>query len=496
MSKLVMALDQGTTSSRTILFDETGALLCSENELFPSTYPKSGWVEQDPEVIWSSQLNTMKKVLEKSGHSLKDIAGLGITNQRETVIAWNKDTGEALGNAIVWQCRRTADYCEILKKEGFDQVIKEHTGLVTDAYFSGTKMRWILNEVPGAHQLAAQGKLAFGTVDSWLIWKLTGGKVHIMDITNASRTLVYNVFKREWDEEILKHFDIPIQTLPEVKPSSGIVGHTDPSIFGASIPIAGIAGDQHASLFGQACFETGMAKNTYGTGCFMLMNTGDTPILSQHNLLTTVAWQIGDQVTYAIEGSIFIAGALIQWLRDELELFQDASETEAMATSVDHSNGAYVVPAFVGLGAPHWDPYARGTIMGLTRNTNKRHIVRAALEAIAFQAYDIAHVMELDTKIALNSLRMDGGASNNNFLCQFQSDILGMPASRPKVVETTAMGAAFLAGLATGVWSGTDEIQKMWQEDRRFTPQISKGQADDLLKGWHRAVERSKGWES
>ncbi|MGK5091614.1 glycerol kinase GlpK [Deltaproteobacteria bacterium TL4] len=494
MSKYVMALDQGTTSSRTIIFDEQGAVLASKSVPFQCYYPKSGWVEQNPEELWKTQRQTMESVLRQAKIGINDLAGIGITNQRETIIAWNKETGVPVYNAIVWQCRRTAEYCDQLKAEGFDQVIKRKTGLVTDAYFSGTKMRWILKEVPEAQKLAKAGQLLFGTVDCWLIWKLTGGALHATDVTNASRTLLFNIETLDWDDELLQKLEIPRTTLPKVVPSSGVIGETRPSILGKPIPIAGIAGDQQASLFGQACFEPGMAKNTYGTGCFMLMNTGKKLLFSEHGLVTTVAWQIKQETTYALEGSVFIGGALMQWLRDGLQLFQNVMETEAMANEVSSSGGVYIVPAFVGLGAPYWDPYARGTIVGLTRDTHKNHIVRAGLEAIAFQSADLLNSMESDTNIQIQSLRVDGGATANNFLCQFQADLLGTEVSRPDVIETTAMGAAFLAGLATGVWENQEAIQAMWKENRRFTPGRAKEEMAALKKGWKRAVERSQGW--
>ncbi len=494
MSKLVMALDQGTTSSRTILFREDGSIAAMAGMPVACHYPQSGWVEQDPEAIWESQRQTMQSALEQAGVTLADVAAIGITNQRESTIAWNRETGQALGPAINWQCRRTAAFCDELKAEGFDAVLRQKTGLVTDAYFSGTKMRWILQNIPEAQECAQAGQLCFGTIDSWLIWKLTGGKQHLCDITNASRTLVYDIHQCAWDDEILARFGIPRETLPEVRPSSGVLAEVDPSLFGSSAPIAGIAGDQQAALFGQACFTPGMAKNTYGTGCFMMLNTGSEPVASQQGLLTTIGWQIGDEVTYALEGSVFIAGALMQWLRDGLGLFADAAETEAMALSVADSGGVFVVPAFVGLGAPHWDPYARGTIVGLTRDTNRNHLVRAGLEAIAFQSAEILQGMAEDTGLTLQELRIDGGASANGFLCQFQSDLLGLAVTRPKIIETTAMGAAFLAGLGVGVWQSTDEIQALWAEDRRFHPELPPEQAQTRLDEWSRAVGRSKGW--
>ncbi len=494
MKKIVMALDQGTSSSRTVLFDEDGHIISSANQNFPSLFPHSGWVEQDPEVIWSSQKKTIEQALEQANLKMSDISAIGITNQRETVIGWNKDTGESVGKAIVWQCRRTADFCKELVDEEFEPTIRQKTGLVADAYFSGTKMRWMLKNMTDVQQLANQGKLLFGTVDTWLIWKLTGGKKHVTDVSNASRTLVYNIFENKWDREILKRLDIPEETLPEVKGSSEIVGYTDKAEWGAEVPIAGVAGDQQAALFGQACFEKGMAKNTYGTGCFLLVNTGNTGTLSEHGLLTTIAWKVDGQVSYALEGSVFMGGALIQWLRDNLQFFEDAVETESMAKAVEDTGGLYIVPAFVGLGAPHWDAYARGLMIGITRDTGKNHMVRAALEAIAYQSHDLLKCMEQDIKTALKVLRVDGGATTNSFLCQFQSDILGVEVSRPKIIETTAMGAAFLAGLATDVWKDMAHIEKLWKEDRRFTPQRDPLETKQLLAGWQKALKRSKNW--
>ena len=494
MSQIIMALDQGTTSSRTILFDENGIIVAEANASLDCHFPQSGWVEQVPEDIWSSQRETIEAVLAQAKLSMKDINAVGITNQRESTIAWNRKTGEALGPAINWQCRRTADFCEELKAEGFDRVLRNKTGLVTDPYFSGTKMRWILENVPDARKQADRGNLCFGTVDSWLIWKLTGGRVHATEISNASRTLVFNINTCAWDDEILSRFGIPRETLPEVKPSSGVIAMVNPELFGGEAPIAGVAGDQQAALFGQACFEAGMAKNTYGTGCFMISNTGSEMVFSQHGLLTTIAWQIGDEVTYALEGSVFIAGALVQWLRDGLEFFKDASETQAMAESVSDSGGVFVVPAFVGLGAPHWDPYARGTIVGLTRDTNRNHIVRASLEAIAYQSAEVLRSIANDTGVELKELRIDGGAAANDFLCQFQADLLGMKVTRPHILDTTAMGAAFLAGLAVGVWKDQTQIRKLWQEEKTFAANISREDANQKMDAWNRAVERSKGW--
>ena len=494
MSEIIMALDQGTTSSRTILYNDRGEAIAMANEEFACQYPKSGWVEQNAEDIWRTQKNTMEAALKKANLTLADVAAIGITNQRETVIAWHAETGQPVGKAIVWQCRRTADYCDELKAEGFDKVIREKTGLVTDAYFSGSKIRWILRNNTEARELAGQGKLKFGTVDSWLIWNLTGGKVHATDVSNACRTMIFNIHTLEWEPEILKKLGIPEDTLPDVKPSSGIIGKTDKATFGAEVPIAGVAGDQQAALFGQAGYEKGMSKITYGTGCFMVMNTGGDPIPSPSGLLTTIAWQIGDQVTYALEGAVFIAGALMQWMRDDLNLFSDVAKTEEMATAIKSSEGLFIVPAFVGLGAPHWDPYARGIIVGLTRGTTKNHIVRAGLQALAYQANDLLTAMTQDSGIKTKIVRVDGGASANNYLCQFQADILGVTVSRPENVETTAMGAAFLAGLAVGVWKDTDQIKAFWKEDRSFQLSQSQEKVDQCLRGWRRAVERAKGW--
>jgi glycerol kinase len=494
MPKIIMALDQGTTSSRTILYNEKGAPIAMANEAFPCQYPQAGWVEQEAEDIWQSQRNTMEAALKKGGLTLADIAAIGITNQRETVIAWHAETGKPVGKAIVWQCRRTADYCDQLKAEGFDEVIKEKTGLVTDAYFSGSKIRWILRNNIEARELAHQGKLKVGTVDSWLIWKLTGGKVHATDASNASRTMIYNIHERQWERIILEKMAIPEDILPEVKPSSGVLAKTDKAIFGYEVPIAGVAGDQQAALFGQACYAKGMTKITYGTGCFMMMNTGPEAIASAAGLLTTIGWQIGDDVTYALEGSVFIAGALMQWMRDDLDFFNDVAETEAMATSIPSTEGLYIVPAFVGLGAPYWDPYARGLMVGITRGTSKNHIVRAGLQSIAYQANDLISAMVKDSGIKIKNVKVDGGASANNYLCQFQADILGVTLSRPQNVETTAMGAAFLAGLAAGVWSDTDQIKSFWKEDRAFHLNQSQEKVDACLRGWQRAVERAKAW--
>lgn len=494
MSKIIMALDQGTTSSRTILYNEKSEAIAMAGEEFACQYPHDGWVEQNAEDIWQSQKNTMEAALKKANLTLADISAIGITNQRETVIAWNSETGKPVGKAIVWQCRRTADYCDRLKAEGFDTIIKEKTGLVTDAYFSGSKIRWILRNNIEARELANQGKLKVGTVDCWLIWKLTGGKVHATDASNACRTMIYNIHELKWEPVILEKLEIPADILPEVKPSSGVLGKTDKEIFGHEVPIAGVAGDQQAALFGQACYEKGMTKITYGTGCFMVMNTGSEAISSPSGLLTTIGWQIGDEVTYALEGSVFIAGALMQWMRDDLNFFSDVAKTEEMATSIPSCEGLYIVPAFVGLGAPHWDPYARGIMAGITRGTTKNHIVRAGLQSMAYQANDLLDAMVKDSGIKIKSVKVDGGASANNYLCQFQADLLGVTVSRPRNVETTAMGAAFLAGLAVGVWKDMDQIKSYWQEDRSFQLNKSREKVDQDLRGWRKAVDRAKGW--
>ena len=495
MTQIVMALDQGTSSSRTLLINQSQEIIASASQIFDSHYPQAGWVEQDPNQIWQSQKNTLFEALAQAQLDLGQISAIGITNQRETTIAWNKETGEPLCQSIVWQCRRTAEFCQKLKAQGHEALFKEKTGLVLDPYFSGTKMRWIIDNVGGAKELAGLGLLAFGTVDSWLIWNLTQGKTHATDPSNASRTLLYNIHTGQWDPELLEILQIPASTLPQVLPSSGVIAHTDSS-FGAEVPIAGVAGDQQASLFGQACFEAGESKNTYGTGCFFLMNTGHTAIPSNRGLLTTIAWQIGSEVTYALEGSVFIAGALIQWLRDQLQLFENAADTEPMALEVKDNGGVYIVPAFVGLGAPHWDPYARGSIFGLTRDSNAKHIVRAALEAICYQSYDLLQAAKQDTGIEIPSLKVDGGAVANGFLCQFQADLLQSEVSRPINIEATAMGAAFLAGLATGVWSNLEEIRQGWKEDQCFVPQLEPKEVEQLLQGWVKALDRSKGWAS
>lgn len=491
----ILALDQGTTSSRAILFDRQGRATAVAQQEFEQLYPQPGWVEHRPEDIWSSQLNAAHVVLRESDVKADQIAAIGITNQRETTIIWDRETGEPIHNAIVWQCRRTAADCDRIRGEGLAPLFQQRTGLVLDAYFSGTKVRWLLDNVPGARDLAKQGKLAFGTVDSWLIWKLTGGRVHATDPSNASRTLLFNIERGEWDDELLAALDVPREVLPHVAPSSAMIGETDAALFGRAIPIAGDAGDQQAALFGQVCTTPGMSKNTYGTGCFMLLNTGTEPVRSKSNLLTTIAWQIDNEpIEYALEGSVFIAGAAIQWLRDGLKIISSAADTEAMATSVEDNGGVYFVPAFVGLGAPHWDQYARGTITGLTRGSTREHIARAALESIAYQTSDVLRCMRDDSGIDLTELRVDGGAVRNDFLMQFQADILGIPVVRPANTETTAAGAAFLAGLAVGFWSGTDELSELWQREKTFEPGMTGSERDRLLSGWTRAVERASKW--
>jgi glycerol kinase len=493
MAKYILSLDQGTTSSRAILFDENGQIARVRQQEFRQIYPRPGWVEHDPGEIWDSQLEVARGLVDDPAQ----IAAIGITNQRETTIVWDRESGQPVCNAIVWQDRRTAGMCDRLREEGFDQIIREKTGLVTDAYFSGTKVAWILENVPGAREKAERGQLAFGTVDSYLVWKLTGGRLHITDVSNASRTMLYDIHKRWWSTTITKRLNIPMSMLPQVVSSSMVYGETDPDIFGQPIPIAGMAGDQQAASFGQVCYEPGLAKNTYGTGCFLLLNTGGEPVASQNNLLTTVAWKLGSDgpTAFALEGSIFIAGAAVQWLRDELKLIETAAESDELARSVDDTGGVYVVPAFVGLGAPYWDSYARGTIVGLTRGSSRAHIVRATLESLAYQTRDIVGAMRADSGLDLPALRVDGGATANNFLMQFQADILGVPVERPAVTETTALGAAYLAGLAVGYWGSLGEIQKQWQVETVFEPQMSADQRDTLYHGWQRAVERSRAWE-
>jgi glycerol kinase len=495
MGKYILALDQGTTSSRAIIFDKEGNILGISQKEFPQIYPKPGWVEHDPIKIWETQKEVAIEVLEKTKISPYDIVTIGITNQRETTIIWDKTTGLPIYNAIVWQCRRTSSICDDLKNKGLTETIKEKTGLVIDAYFSATKIKWILDNIPSARKRAEKGELLFGTVDSWLIWNLTGGKVHITDYSNASRTMLFNIHKLDWDDEILKELNIPREILPKPMPSSYIYGTTDPKIFGVEIPISGCAGDQQSALFGQTCFEEGMAKNTYGTGCFILLNTGEKPVISKSGILTTIAWGINNKIYYAQEGSIFIGGAVIQWLRDQLGIIKDANESEEIAMRVSDNNGVYFVPAFVGLGAPYWDMYARGLIIGLTRGVKKEHIVRSALESIAYQTMDVISIMEEESGIKLKSLRVDGGASKNNFLMQFQADILGVPVLRPKIIETTALGTAFLAGLSVGYFKNQDEIIKIWKIDREFLPNMQREEKEKLYRGWKRAVERAKSWE-
>ena len=490
--KYILSLDQGTTSSRAILFNENGEMLSTAQKEFKQYYPNPGWVEHDPMEIWDTQLEVARGAIEKLGISAEDIAGIGITNQRETTILWDKRNGKPVHNAIVWQCRRTAPYCASLKAAGWTDKIREKTGLLIDAYFSATKIRWILQNVPEAKELAASGNLLFGTIDTWLIWNLTGGQVHATDYSNASRTMLFNIHTLEWDQEILELLEIPASILPEVRPSSGIFGNTLPLLFGAPIPVAGVAGDQQAALFGQACFSPGTAKNTYGTGGFLLMNTGDEPVSSKNGLVTTIAWGLDGKITYALEGSIFVAGAAIQWLRDELKLISSAAETEGLCKEVPDTCGVYLVPAFVGLGAPYWDPYARGALTGLTRGANRNHIVRATVESMAYQTYDVLHAMEQDAGIPLAELRVDGGAAANSFLLQFQSDITGVPVLRPSTLETTALGAAYLAGLAVGYWDDLTEIRRNWQVSAAFNPELTHEAAEEKVAGWHHAVKQAR----
>lgn len=494
MAKYVMALDAGTTSNRCILFDKAGNVCSVAQRPFTQYFPKPGWVEHDADEIWASMLGVAVEAMNKINASAEDIAGIGITNQRETAIVWDKETGQPVYHAIVWQCRRTSAYSDSLKEKGLTDTFRQKTGLVIDAYFSGTKVRWILENVPGAREKAQKGELLFGTVDTWLIWKLTKGRVHVTDYSNASRTMLFNINTLEWDDDILKELDIPKCILPEAKPSSCVYGMTDPSFLGGEIPIAGAAGDQQAALFGQTCFIAGEAKNTYGTGCFLLMNTGEKPVLSNNGLVTTIAWGINGKVYYALEGSIFVAGAAIQWLRDEMRLVDSAADTEYMASKVKDTNGCYVVPAFTGLGAPHWDQYARGTIVGITRGVNKCHIIRAVLESLAYQTHDVITAMAADSGIELSALKVDGGASANNLLMQIQSDVINAPVLRPQCVETTAMGAAYLAGLAVGYWSDQSEVVKNWAIDRTFKPSIDDAQRGRMLKGWAKALTYSHGW--
>lgn len=490
MPKYVLALDQGTTSSRAILFDHSGRIIGVAQQEFPQIFPQAGWVEHGPESIWSSQLDCARQVLSQNGVSASDVAAIGITNQRETTVMWDRSNGRPIHNAIVWQCRRTAPMCEKLKKEKFDRIIRRKTGLVTDAYFSGTKVAWILDNVKDARKRAQAGEIFFGTVDTWLINRLSGGRTHVTDVSNASRTLLFDIRKQKWDDEILRKLRIPASVLPEVKSSSEVYAETDPELFGAPIPIAGIAGDQQAALYGQACFKPGMMKNTYGTGCFLLMNTGGKANASKNGLLTTIAWRTNGKTEYALEGSVFIAGAAIQWLRDGLGIIASAGETEALAASVNDNHGVYFVPAFVGLGAPYWDQNARGAIVGLTRGSSRAHIARAALEAMAYQTRDVVDCMQRDSGIKARELRVDGGATRNDFLCQFQADILGIPVVRPVITETTALGAAYLAGLAVGFWKSENEIARQWQVEKRFEPKMKKSERERLYAGWQAAVAR------
>jgi glycerol kinase len=491
--KYILALDQGTTSSRAIVFDRGGSIAAVAQEEFPQIFPKPGWVEHNPDDIWATQRAVAAAALKRAGLSARDIAAIGITNQRETTVVWDRATGRPIHNAIVWQDRRTAGLCDRLKATGKERLLRRKTGLVADAYFSGTKLQWLLQNVAGAQKRAEAGELAFGTVDSWLIWNLTGGQLHVTDATNASRTMLFNIETGKWDDELLRLFGVPRAMLPEVRPSSAVYGET--SLLGEPIPIAGIAGDQQAALFGQVCTRPGMVKNTYGTGCFMLLNTGTKPIRSKSNLLSTVAWRIGHRTEYALEGSIFIAGAVVQWLRDGLGMLRSSAEVEQLAAQVPDTGGVYFVPAFAGLGAPHWDQYARGAILGLTRGTTRAHIARAALEAIAFQVVDVLEAMEKDSGIRLKELRVDGGASANDLLMQLQADLLGVPVLRPQVAETTALGAAFLAGLAVGYWKNQAEIAALWKTERKFTPTMKPGVRKKLCAGWMKALERAKEWE-
>lgn len=494
MAKYVMALDAGTTSNRCILFNEKGEMCSVAQKEFTQYFPKPGWVEHDANEIWSTQLGVAVEAMQKIGAVADDIAAIGITNQRETAIVWDKETGEPVYHAIVWQCRRTSEYCDSLKEQGLTQIFRKKTGLVIDAYFSATKVKWILDHVEGARERAEAGKLLFGTVETWLIWKLTKGAAHVTDYSNASRTMLFNINELKWDTEILRELNIPECMLPQPKPSSCIYAQADPSFFGGPIPIGGAAGDQQAALFGQTCFTAGEAKNTYGTGCFLLLNTGEKPVFSQNGLVTTIAWGLDGKVSYALEGSIFVAGAAVQWLRDEMRLVDTSPDTEYMASKVTDTNGCYVVPAFTGLGAPYWDQYARGTIVGITRGVNKYHIIRATLESIAYQVNDVITAMQADSAITLRTLKVDGGASANNFLMQFQADVIHAPVHRPVCVETTAMGAAYLAGLAVGYWSDKEEVIKNWQPDRVFQPQMQEADRLACLQGWTRAVRYSYGW--
>lgn len=494
MKQYILAFDQGTTSSRAMLFDENGSIVSVAQKEFRQIYPKAGWVEHDAQEIWSTQAGVAAEAVAQAGVNGKSLAGIGITNQRETTVIWDRKTGKPIYNAIVWQDRRTSEYCDELKEKGHASMIQEKTGLVLDAYFSGTKVKWILDNVEGARERAEKGELAFGTIDSWLIWNLTQGETHVTDVTNASRTLLFNINKMEWDDEILDMMDIPKKLLPEVKQSSEVYGHSKTTIFASKVPIAGIAGDQQSALFGQMCTEPGMVKNTYGTGCFMLMNVGDKPIKSKNNLLTTVAWKINGKTEYALEGSVFIAGAVVQWLRDELGIIRESKDVEYFANKVEDSDGVYLVPAFAGLGAPYWNQYARGMMVGMTRGTTSAHLARAAQDSIAYQTLDILNAMNADSGIDIKELRVDGGATVNDTLLQFQSDLLQVPVIRPQITETTALGAAYLAGLAVGYWDDIEDIRKQWQEDKKFEPEMDAGKVAELTKGWKRAVNAAITW--
>lgn len=494
MKNYILAFDAGTTSQRCLLFDKMGKIVSVAQREITQYYPHPGWVEHDASEIWATQIGVAIEAMQRINVSAEEIAAIGITNQRETTIVWDKNTGEPVMHAIVWQCRRTAEYCDGLKAQGVTEMIRKKTGLELDAYFSASKIHWILENVPGAREKAERGDLLFGTVDCWLIWKLTQGNCHVTDVSNASRTMLFNIHTMTWDDDLLKLFDIPKAMLPTVCPSSSVYGETELAFFGVPIPIAGVAGDQQAALFGQTCFSAGDVKNTYGTGCFMLMNTGDTPVLSQHGLVTTVAWKIGDKISYALEGSIFVAGAAVQWLRDELRVLDTAPQSEELATAVPDTNGCYVVPAFTGLGAPFWDPYARGTIVGLTRGVNRNHLVRATLESMAYQSLDVLNAMQEDAGLDFTALRVDGGAARNNFLMQFQSDMMQRPVYRPASIETTARGAAFLAGLAVGFWLDYEALYALQADDACFTPLMSVEKRDTLQRGWHRAVRCAMGW--
>ena len=494
MQKFILALDSGTTSNRAILFNHSGEIINASQKEFEQIYPRPGWVEHKPQDIWETQLEVAREVISKSSISPAEISGIGITNQRETTLIWNRETGEPIYNAIVWQDRRTAGICDDLKAKGYEKTFAEKTGLVIDAYFSGTKIKWILEHVPEARELANSGKLAFGTVDSWLVWNLTGGRLHITDVSNASRTLLFNIHTLSWDEELLEILGVPKAILPKVKQSSEVYGKTDKDLLGAEIPVSGIAGDQQAALFGQMCIKEGMVKNTYGTGCFVVMNTGSKPIMSKNKLLTTIGWQINGQTTYALEGSIFVAGAVVKWLRDELEIIESSADIESLASQVNDSGGVSFVPGFVGLGAPHWDQYATGTIIGLSRGTGKAHIARAALEAIALQTKEVIETMAGDSGIDVDELRVDGGAAINNLLMQIQANIINTDVVRPKITEITALGAAYLAGLSTGFWKDIEEISKQWQVDRKFSPAENREEFKKVIARWKKAVTRSKAW--